>query len=144
MSQISAAVKARQTKIAQLQRQIETLQRAASIMGGGEIAPAKAKQKSKPKAKATQPSRPQAKPTQKATPQPTPKRRPMTAAQRIAVGKRMKAYWAKRKKASAATAATPAQPTPKKRKRKPMSAAAKKAMSKRLKASWAKRRKAKG
>ena len=144
MSQISAAIKARQTKITQLQSQIETLQRAASIMGGGETAPAKPKQKSKPKAKAKQTSRPQAKPTQKATPQPTPKRRPMTAAERVAVGKRMKAYWAKRKKASAAAAATPAQPTPKKRKRKPMSAAAKKAMSKRLKASWAKRRKAKG
>ena len=91
MSQISAAIKARQTKIAQLQSQIETLQRAASLMGGGNTAPAKPKQKSKPKAKA--------KPTQKATPQPTPKRRPMTAAQRVAVGKRMKAYWAKRRKA---------------------------------------------
>jgi len=66
----------------------------------------------------------------------------MTAAQRAEVGKRMRAYWAKRKKASAKAAVTPAQPTT--RKRKPMSAAAKKAMSKRMKASWAKRRKAKG
>ena len=132
MSEITAAIKARQAQIAQLQSDIETLQRAASIMGGGEKTPATAvrqKVRSQPKAKAT--------------PRPRPKRRPMTATQRAAVGKRMKAYWAKRRKPSAPPAGSAAQPTAtQKRKRAPMSAAAKKAMSKRLKAYWAKRRKA--
>ena len=87
MSQISEAIKARQAQITQLQSEIETLQRAASIMGGGPKAPAKATRQ------------PKAKPKPKAKLQPKPKRRPMTAAQRAAVGKRMKAYWAKRRKA---------------------------------------------
>ena len=128
MSEITAAIKARQIQIAQLQSDIETLQRAASIMGSGEKTPAKAvrqKVRSQPKTQAT--------------PQPKPKRRPMTAAQRAAVGKRMKAYWAKRRKSSAPAAASPAQPTAT-QKRAPMSAAAKKAMSRRLKASWVKRK----
>jgi len=42
LSEITNAIKARQTQITQLQRDIETLQRAASIMGGGEKTPAKA------------------------------------------------------------------------------------------------------
>ncbi len=88
MSEITKAIKARQTQIAQLQSDIETLQHAASIMGGGEKTSAKA---------VRQKVRRQPKP--KATPQPKPKRRPMTAAQRAAVGKQMKAYWAKRKRA---------------------------------------------
>ncbi len=134
MSEITNAIKARQTQIAQLQSDIETLQPAASIMGGGEKTPAEAvrqKVRSQPKTKAT--------------PQPKPKRRPMTAAQRAAVGKRMKAYWAKRRKPTAPAAASTAQPkATQKRRRKPWSAAAKKAMSKRLRASWAKRKKTKG
>ena len=88
MSEITKAIVARQTQIAQLQSALETLERAASIMGSGEKTPAKAvrqKVRSQPKTEAT--------------PQPKPKRRPMTAAQRAAVGKRMKASWAKRKKA---------------------------------------------
>ena len=126
LSEITKAIAARQTQITQLQSEIETLQCAAGIMGG-ETAPAKATRQ----------------PT--ATPKPKAKRRPMTAAQRAAVGKRMKASWAKRKKASAAAAGASAQPTAtRKRPRKPWSAAAKRAMSKRLKASWAKRRKAQG
>ena len=122
MSDITTAIATRQAQITQLQNDIETLQRAAGIMGGKTAS-----------AKATR--------QPKATPQPMPKRRSMTAAERAAVGKRMKAYWAKRKKASAATAAQPK--AAKKRARKPMSAAAKKALSKRMKASWAKQRKAK-
>ena len=131
MKEITAAITARHAQIKQLQADIETLQRAASIMGSGEKTPAKAvrrKVRSQPKTQATH--------------QPKPKRRPMTAAQRAAAGKRMKAYWAKRRKPSATAADSPAQPTAtQKRKRAPMSAAAKKAMSKRLKASWAKRKK---
>ena len=132
MSEITKAIEARQTQITQLQSEIETLQRAAGIMGGGEKIPAKAVRQKVRRQPKTQ-----------ATPQPTPTRRRMTAAQREAVGKRMKAYWAKRRKPSAPAAASPAQPkATQKRKRAPMSAAAKKAMSKRLKAYWAKRRKA--
>ncbi len=132
MSEITEAIAARQTQITQLQSEIETLQRAAGIMGDGEEAPtAKAKQKSRLKAKT------------EAVPQPTPKRRPMTAAQRAAVGKRMKAYWAKQRKPSATAAVSPQSPATPKRKRAPMSAVAKKAMSKRLKAYWAKRKKTK-
>ena len=124
MSDITKAIVARQAQIAQLHTDIATLQHAAGIIGSGATALAKATRQPK------------------AAPQPKAKRRSMTAAQRAEVGKRMRAYWAKRKKASAKAAVTPAQPST--RKRKPMSAAAKKAMSKRMKASWAKRRKAKG
>ena len=125
MSQISDAIAARQTQIARLQRDIETLQRAAGIMGGGKTAPAK--------------GAPTAKPRATATPKPQPKKpRAGWSAARRAL---MKAYWAKRKKA---TAAAPAAQPKAAKKRKPMSAAAKKAMSKRLKAYWAKRNKAKG
>ncbi len=122
MKQITVAIAARHAQIRTLQSDIETLQRAASIMGSGEKTPAKA-------------VRQKVRRQHKATPQPKPKRRPMTAAQRAAVGKRMKAYWAKRRKSSAPAAASPAQLTAtQKRRRAPMSAAAKKAMSKRLKA----------
>ena len=85
MSQISEAIAARQTQIAQLQREIDTLQRAASIMGAGEEAPAKAKAKPKPKPKAK--------------PKAQRKRHQWSAAEKAAIGKRMKKYWAKRRKA---------------------------------------------
>ena len=84
MSQFTEAIAARHAQIKTLQADIETLQRAASIMGDGATAPAKAK------------------PTQKATARPKPKpqpkkkpRAPWSAARR----RRMKAYWAKRRKA---------------------------------------------
>ena len=48
MSEINKAIAARQTHITQLQRDIETLQRAANIMGGRTKTPAKAT--SQPKA----------------------------------------------------------------------------------------------
>ncbi len=129
MSEITKAIEARQTQIAQLQSDIEALQRAAGIMGGGKKAPAK--------------GAPTAEPRATATPKPQPKKpRAGWSATRRAL---MQAYWAKRKKASAAATAPAAQPkAAKKRTRKPMSAAARKAMSKRMKASWAKRRQAKG
>ena len=93
MSQISEAIKARQTQIAQLQSDIETLQRAASIMGGTTKAPAKAT--SQPKAPAKPKAKPQPKPKAKAK----PGRHQWTAAEKAAIGKRMKKYWAKRRKA---------------------------------------------
>ena len=91
----------RQTQIAQLQSELDTLQQAATIMGDGETAPAKGRPKSKPKAKVT--ATPQPTPKAAQTPQPTGqgKRRQWTPAEKAAIGKRMKKYWAKRRKASA-------------------------------------------
>ena len=80
MSEITKAITARQTQIAQLQSDIETLQRAASLVGGRTKAPAKAA--SQPKAQA----------------QAQGKRHQWSAAEKAAIGKRMKAYWAKRRK----------------------------------------------
>ena len=83
MSEITQAIEARQAQIIQLQSDIETLQRAASIMGGGKTAPAKAAPTAKPRATATP------------KPQPKKPRAGWSAARRAL----MKAYWAKRRKA---------------------------------------------
>ena len=71
MSEISRAIKAKQAEISQLQVDVDALQRAASIMGGKKRTTAKPKRR----------------------------RRKMSLAARKAVSKRMKAYWAKRKRA---------------------------------------------
>ncbi len=84
MSEITAAIKARQTQIAQLQSDIETLQRAASVLGGGTTA------------KATPASQPTTSPAQPSTKR---KRKPWSAAAKRAMSKRIKASWAKRKRA---------------------------------------------
>ncbi len=99
MSEITKAIAARQTQITQLQSEIATLQRAASVLGPPARAAAKAKPKQKPKAKPQPKPKPKAKP--KATPKPkaTQKRHQWSAAEKAAIGKRMKAYWAKRRKA---------------------------------------------
>ena len=86
MSEITTAIEARQAQIIQLQSDIETLQRAASIMGGRTKATAKAPSQQAP-------SRSQPKPKTKR------KRRPWSAASRKAMSKRIKATWAKRKRA---------------------------------------------
>lgn len=91
MSEITKAITARQTQIAQLQSDIETLQRAASLVGGRTKAPAKAASQPKTTAKP--------KPTLKAKPKAQGKRHQWSAAEKAAIGKRMKAYWAKRRKA---------------------------------------------
>ena len=75
MTAISKAIAAKQAQIEKLQGDIDALQKAADILGGG-------------KAKATA-----------AQPKTTRKRSTMDAAAREAVSKRMKAYWAKRRKA---------------------------------------------
>ncbi len=93
MSEITTAIEARQAQIIRLQRDIETLQRAASIMGGRTKAPAKAT--GQPKARA----KPKPKPEPKPKPKAQRKRRQWSAAEKAAIGKRMKAYWAKRRKA---------------------------------------------
>ncbi len=78
MSEITKAIEARQAQITQLQSDIETLQRGATVLQG----------KSTP-AKVT-PGQPKT----------TQKRKPTwSAADREAISKRMKAYWAKRRKA---------------------------------------------
>ena len=81
MKEITKALTAKQAQIKKLQRDIDALMRAAGILAGGKV-----KAKAKAKAKAAQPK---AKRTQKT----------MSAAARKAVSKRMKAYWAKRRKA---------------------------------------------
>ena len=86
MSEITTAIEARQAQIIRLQRDIETLQRAASIMGGRTKATAKATSR-----KAPSQSRPK--------PKTKRKRRPWSAASRQAMSKRIKASWAKRKRA---------------------------------------------
>jgi hypothetical protein len=83
LSEITKAIETKQTQITQLQSDIETLQRAA-IMLGGKKAPAKAVQQKAP-----------SQPTAKAK----RKRAPMSAANRKAMSRRLKAFWAKRRKA---------------------------------------------
>ena len=97
MSEITKAIEARQTQIAQLQSEIETLQRAASIMGGGEEATAKATSRPKARAKPKTAAKPQ--PKRQSKPKGQRKRRGWSAAEKAAIGKRMKKYWAKRRKA---------------------------------------------
>ena len=60
----------------------------------------KRKRKRRAKAKPVATSQPAVKLQPKATPKPMPKRKPRkwTAAEKVAIGKRMKAYWAKRRK----------------------------------------------
>lgn len=83
MKEITEALSAKHAQIEKLQRDIDALQKAADILGGGEV---KAKVTTKTKATAARPTA-------------TRKRSTMDAAARKAVSKRMKAYWAKRRKA---------------------------------------------
>ena len=85
MSEITEAIEAKQTQMTQLQSDIETLQRAASIVGK-KGTPAKATSQSKAKTKP--------KPKTKSK----PKRPAWSAADKKAISRRMKAYWAKRKR----------------------------------------------
>ena len=88
MSEITNAIKAKQTQIRQLQSDIDTLQSAATILGG-------ARAKAKPKQKSKQKSQAKRKLKQKAKSKP---KHQWSAADRAAISKRMKASWAKRKK----------------------------------------------
>jgi hypothetical protein len=103
LSEITTAITARQAQIKQLQSDIETLQRAASVLGGGTTGPAKAVSQPKPKAKAKRRRKTTAKPKTTATPKPKAKSKRKqhvwTAAEKAAIGKRMKAVWAKRRTA---------------------------------------------
>ena len=89
MSEITEAIAAKQTQISQLQSDIDALQRAATVLGGKTTA----KATSQPKAKRKRRKRRVAAKT-------TQKRKPIwSAADKKAISKRMKAYWAKRRKA---------------------------------------------
>ena len=95
MSEITTAIAARRTQITHLQSDIETLERAARVLGGGRSTPAKATAgQPKPKRK-----RRKRRAAAKATPaQPKQrKRKPWSAAAKRAMSKRIKAYWAARK-----------------------------------------------
>ena len=93
MSEITQAIAARQAQITELQSDIETLQRAASIVGRTDTA-AKATSQPKAKRKIKRKRRKLSAPGQ-----PKPKRHVWSAAEKAAIGKRMKAYWAKQRKA---------------------------------------------
>ena len=82
MSEITKAIEARQTQITQLRSDIEALQRAASIMGPRAKATAKTASTTRPQ--------PKTKPKQRKWPT-------WSAADKKAISKRMKAYWAKRR-----------------------------------------------
>ena len=108
MSEITKAIAARQAQITQLQSDIETLQHAANVLGGGASSQPAAKPgpKRKRRKKATAAKavgQPKAKAKAKAGPKTASKqkrKRPTwSAADKAAISKRMKAYWAKRRKA---------------------------------------------
>ena len=91
MSEITEAIEAKQGEITQLQSDIEILQRAAGLVVGRTKAPAKATSQTKAPAKSE--AKPQPKPKARAKPH------EWSAAEKAAIGKRMKAYWAKRRAA---------------------------------------------
>ena len=100
MSEITKAIEARQAEIIQLQIDIETLQRAASIVGrtGTTVTASQPKAKQKRKRKRRKMSAAAA--GSPGQPKTTQKRKPAwSAADREAISKRMKAYWEKRRKA---------------------------------------------
>ncbi len=101
MSEITKAIAAKQTQITQIQSDIETLQRAASIVGRkGTTAKATSQPKAKRKIKRKRRRRRAAATGSPGRPKTTQKRTPTwSAADRAAISKRMKAYWAKRRKA---------------------------------------------
>ena len=82
MTAITEAIKTRQTQITQLQRDIDALQRAATVLGGKTTA-----------------SQPKVKRKRRGATKTTQKHRLWSAAEKAAIGKRMKKYWAKRRKA---------------------------------------------
>ncbi len=89
MSEITEAITTRQAQIKTLQSDIDALQRAATVLGGKTTA----KATSQPKAKRKRRKR-------RAVAKTMQKRKPMwSAADKKAISKRMKAYWAKRRKA---------------------------------------------
>jgi len=88
LSEIIEAIEARQTQITQLQSDIETLQRAASIVGRKGTTTKAASQKATRQPKARQSLRPRQNPSRSGR---------RSATDKKAISKRMKAHWAKRR-----------------------------------------------
>ena len=100
MSEITKAIQVRQARITQLQSDIETLRRAASIVGTGTTRTATAQPKAKRKTKRKRRKVRAAATGSSGQPKTAAKRKPSwSAADREAISRRMKAYWAKRRKA---------------------------------------------
>ena len=101
MSEITKAIETKQAQVTQLQSDIETLRRAASIVGRtGTTAKATPQPKAKQTIKRKRRKRRAAAKGSPGRPKTTQKRKPTwNAADRAAISKRMKAYWAKRRKA---------------------------------------------
>ena len=98
MTELTDAIAALQGQISQLQSDIETLQRATTVLRG-KGTPAKATS-GQPKAKRKRRKTSAATKRAPGLPKTTQKRKPTwSAADRKAISKRMKAYWAKRRKA---------------------------------------------
>ena len=98
MREITQAVSAKQMQISKLQSDIEALQLAAAVLQG-KNAPAKVTAR-KPKAKRKRRKKRAAAKGSAAKPKTTQKRKvTWSASDREAISKRMKAYWAKRRKA---------------------------------------------
>ena len=99
MNELTGAIAAMQDQIAQLQNDIETLQRATTLLRGTGT-PAKAisgQPKAKRKRRKVSSAAAKGAPGQSKT---TQMRKPTwSAAEREAISKRMKVYWAKRRKA---------------------------------------------
>jgi hypothetical protein len=94
MQEIAEALTAKQVQVKKIQREIDALQRAAGILAGKKVrAKTKAKAKAKTKTKKTT-TKSKSKATKSKRTRPT-----MSAAEKRAVSKRMKAYWANRRKA---------------------------------------------
>ena len=98
MSEITKAIAAKQTRMIQLRSDIEALQRAATVLRGtstqAKVLPGrpKAKRKRRKVAAAAKgsPGRPKTTQTRKTT---------WSGAEREAISRRMRAYWAKRRRA---------------------------------------------
>ncbi len=88
MSETTEAIKAKQSQIKSLQSEIHTLLRAAGVLGAKKTAKPKPKQKSKRRTA-----------KQKSQAKRKIKRKPWSAAAKRAMSKRIKASWAKRRKA---------------------------------------------
>ncbi len=96
MSEITKAIAAKQTQIVQLQSDIAALQRAASVLRGtstqAKVLPGRLKAKRKRRKAAAAKGSPGRKTTQT-------RKTTWSTAEREAISRRMRAYWAKRRRA---------------------------------------------
>ena len=102
MSEITKAIAAKQTQITQLQSDIETLQRAASVLGGQTTAAGQQQSRPKPKRRKKGTAAKVARQSKATSGQPKTKRKrkPWSAAARLAMSKKVKASWARRTRAA--------------------------------------------